>query len=179
MLCRVGLSGLCARMRHMDAQPITDTSHGLLAQAGAPTGAAAATASAKQTATGTASGTGTGTQAHVSARTRGQIGEDIAAEYLVGLGYKVVERNWHCRFGELDIIATSPEGILVFVEVKYRDSDFAGGGVAAVTHKKLDRMCNAAVLWLRTYPKRAPFDLRFDVIDVGPSGVREHVEAVR
>lgn len=48
----------------------------------------------------------------------GKIGEDKACEYLVKKGWKLVDRNFHTRFGELDIIAVDNLGILVFVEVK-------------------------------------------------------------
>lgn len=48
----------------------------------------------------------------------GKIGEDKACEYLVKKGWKLVDRNFHARFGELDVIAIDNSGVLVFVEVK-------------------------------------------------------------
>lgn len=48
----------------------------------------------------------------------GQLGEDIACEYLVDKKYKIIERNYRQKWGELDIIAKAPDKILVFVEVK-------------------------------------------------------------
>jgi len=58
----------------------------------------------------------TGAPAHP--RARGRVGEDAAAEYLTGLGYQIVERNFQTRQGELDCVARDPNGTLVFVEVK-------------------------------------------------------------
>ena len=54
----------------------------------------------------------------------GKYGEDKACEYLVKNGYKIIERNYRKPWGELDIIAKSPEGILVFVEVKTMRSPY-------------------------------------------------------
>jgi putative endonuclease len=48
----------------------------------------------------------------------GKLGEDIACDYLINRGYKIIERNYREKWGELDIIAKDPENILVFVEVK-------------------------------------------------------------
>lgn len=57
-----------------------------------------------------------------SRQSLGKRGEDIAAQHLIQRGYKIVARNWHCKFGELDIIATQ-ETTMVFVEVKTRCGD--------------------------------------------------------
>jgi|SRR3989338_2435239 len=48
----------------------------------------------------------------------GKLGEDLACKYLVGKGYKIIDRNYRKPWGELDIVAKSPDGTLVFVEVK-------------------------------------------------------------
>lgn len=48
----------------------------------------------------------------------GKLGEDIACEYLVSKGYKICERNFRKPWGEIDVVAKDPEGILAFVEVK-------------------------------------------------------------
>lgn len=48
----------------------------------------------------------------------GRVGEDLACEYLMNNGYKIIERNYRQKWGELDIIAKDPDGTLVFVEVK-------------------------------------------------------------
>ena len=107
----------------------------------------------------------------------GRQGENLAGEYLVNQGWRIVERNWHCRFAELDIIALDPAGEMVFVEVKYRRDTAHGTGVEAVTQTKLRRMRLAAGKWLAEQ-QRGVDVVRFDVIDVGPAGVREHVVGV-
>lgn len=107
----------------------------------------------------------------------GRHGEALAGEYLANNGWTIVERNWHCRFAELDIIALDPAGEMVFVEVKYRKDTTHGTGVEAVTPTKLRRMRLAAGKWLAEQ-QRGVDVVRFDVIDVGPAGVREHVVGV-
>ena len=107
----------------------------------------------------------------------GRQGENLAGEYLVNQGWRIVERNWHCRFAELDIIALDPAGEMVFVEVKYRKDTAHGTGVEAVTQTKLRRMRLAAGKWLAEQHRGVDV-VRFDVIDVGPAGVREHVVGV-
>ncbi|WP_295646370.1 YraN family protein [uncultured Corynebacterium sp.] len=113
-------------------------------------------------------------------RSVGAAGEDEAVAYLEQLGYQVLHRNYHCRVGELDAVVRSPEGHVVFVEVKWRAHDWDGGGIAAVDAKKLQRMRIAAAHWMVEHSELtsgAPA-LRFDVIDVGPDGVRDHVQGV-
>jgi putative endonuclease len=77
----------------------------------------------------------------------GRDGEDAAAEYLTRLGMRVVERNWRCRYGEIDIIAR--EGtVLVFCEVKTRRGTGFGVPLEAITAAKLSRIRRLAALWL-------------------------------
>ncbi|MGV0408449.1 YraN family protein [Corynebacterium resistens] len=113
-------------------------------------------------------------------RSVGAAGEDEAVAYLVRCGYEVLQRNYHCRVGELDVVARTRDGDVVFIEVKWRAHDCDGGGVAAVSRKKLQRMRLAAAHWMVENPEwtRGAPALRFDVIDVGPCGVRDHVQGV-
>lgn len=115
-------------------------------------------------------------------------GEEIARNYLLAKGYSIIDANYFCPAGELDLIAYSPDAgrsitghprpVLAFVEVKYRRSAIDGGGVAAVGPVKLKRMKKTAAHWLTHVLFDQESDLRFDVIDVGPDGVREHLEGV-
>lgn len=77
----------------------------------------------------------------------GAVGEQLAVDHLRGLGLQIVERNWRCRYGELDVIAAD-DGVLVFVEVKTRTSDQFGGVEQAVTPDKVRRLRRLAGLWL-------------------------------
>jgi putative endonuclease len=99
----------------------------------------------------------------------GQYGERVAAEFLAQAGLQIIERNWRCREGELDIIAVDGD-VLVFCEVKTRSSTAFGDPSEAVGPAKAARIRRLAVLWLehsRT-EGRGEFwpHLRFDVISV-------------
>jgi putative endonuclease len=79
----------------------------------------------------------------------GALGEQLAAEYLTGLGLAVLARNWRCRWGELDlIVADAVARTVVFVEVKTRTGDQFGGVAQAVTPAKVRRLRRLAGLWL-------------------------------
>jgi putative endonuclease len=78
----------------------------------------------------------------------GALGEQLAVDHLTSLGWRVLARNWRCRYGELDVIAAEPGGVVVFVEVKTRSSDQFGGVAQAVTPDKVRRLRRLAGLWL-------------------------------
>ena len=74
---------------------------------------------------------------------------NLAVEHLTSLGLRVLDRNWRCRYGELDIIAADDATrTAVFVEVKTRTSDQFGGVEQAVTPDKVRRLRRLAGLWL-------------------------------
>lgn len=79
----------------------------------------------------------------------GALGEQLAVEHLTSLGLAVLDRNWRCRYGELDVIAVDrTTWTAVFVEVKTRTSDRFGGVEQAVTPDKVRRLRRLAGLWL-------------------------------
>ena len=79
----------------------------------------------------------------------GALGEQLAVEHLTSLGLEVLDRNWRCRYGELDVIAVDRRTrTAVFVEVKTRTSDRFGGVQQAVTPDKVRRLRRLAGLWL-------------------------------
>lgn len=79
----------------------------------------------------------------------GALGEQLAVDHLSSLGLTVLDRNWRCRYGELDIIAADcVSRTVVFVEVKTRTSDLFGGVEQAVTPEKVRRVRRLAGLWL-------------------------------
>lgn len=94
-------------------------------------------------------------------RALGARGENLAARWYEGHGYTIIERNWRCREGELDIIARTGTTI-VFIEVKTRSSDAYGSPAAAVTATKQRRIRALALSWLRTHAEHGA-ELRFDV----------------
>ena len=96
----------------------------------------------------------------------GALGEQLAADHLLGLGLRIVARNWRCRYGELDVIAVDPvPDAVVFVEVKTRTGDGYGGLAQAVTERKVRRLRRLAGLWLAGQHERWAA-VRIDVIGV-------------
>ena len=78
----------------------------------------------------------------------GDQGEALAGRYLEERGYTILNRQWRCRFGELDLVAQSPEGILCFVEVKRRGPGSIGLPREFVDGRKRDRLRKAAMAYL-------------------------------
>ncbi len=104
----------------------------------------------------------------------GQFGEEQAARYLRRRFYHVVERNFRCRFGEIDLIVRRG-GILAFVEVKLRKDASHGEAREFVTAQKQQRVRAAAELWLSQH--ETELQPRFDVVEVyAPQGERGPVE---
>ncbi|WP_448223327.1 YraN family protein [Gordonia iterans] len=97
----------------------------------------------------------------------GRIGEDLAAEFVRARGWRILDRNWRTRYGELDLIAADGS-TLVIVEVKTRASRTFTDPVAAVTAPKLRRMRLLARQWLAEQPDGAPWweVIRFDAVSV-------------
>lgn len=108
------------------------------------------------------------------------MGEQLAVDYLQGLGLRVLARNWRCRYGELDIIAADAQAV-VFVEVKTRTGEQFGGVAYAVTPAKVRRLRRLAGLWLAQQDTRWA-SVRLDVVTVrmGPGRSPEitHIEGV-
>lgn len=108
----------------------------------------------------------------------GRLGEDLAAEHLRACGLAILERNWRCAAGELDIVARE-SGTLVVCEVKTRTSVAFGHPLAAVTAVKLRRMRRLAAEWLSVRGIRAA-SVRFDVVGVLlPAGGTPTIEHLR
>ena len=96
----------------------------------------------------------------------GRDGEDIAAAHLEAQGWRIIERNWRCPAGELDIVAWDTDGqTLVFVEVKSRSSVAFGQPIEAISWRKLTKLRELATLWLRNSKMRAPI-IRVDAVGV-------------
>ncbi len=92
---------------------------------------------------------------------RGKAAEDAAATYLAGQGLRLVERNWRCKGGEIDLIMRDGK-VLVFVEVRARGSSRFGGAGASITGLKQARLIHAARLYLSALG--APPACRFDAV---------------
>jgi len=106
-------------------------------------------------------------QARVAARL-GNEGERATADYLSERGYHILERNFRCRGGEVDLIALDG-ATLVFIEVKLRRSLARGAPIEAVTAVKQSRVRKAAQVYL-AYSGRVFSRIRFDVVAIMKSG---------
>ncbi|QIK62238.1 YraN family protein [Leucobacter viscericola] len=94
----------------------------------------------------------------------GARGETIAAGYLEGLGFRILERNWRNSSGELDIIARDG-GTLVAVEVKTRSGTGYGNPLEAITVQKMTRLRRLLLDWVRAAGMRGA-ELRVDAVGI-------------
>ena len=95
----------------------------------------------------------------------GALGERIAVDHLASQGLRIIDRNWRCRYGELDVIAAEGDGTVVFVEVKTRTGDGFGGVEEAVSPRKVRRIRRLAGVWLAGQD-RGWTHVRIDVVGV-------------
>jgi putative endonuclease len=100
-----------------------------------------------------------------STRAVGSAAEELACRYLVDRGLRPVERNFHCRLGEIDLVVLDSR-CLVFVEVRYRHSDrFVAAGLTVDRHKQR-KLIRTAALYLAKRPRFAHHTVRFDVVAI-------------
>ncbi|MHB0888853.1 YraN family protein [Acidithiobacillus sp.] len=93
----------------------------------------------------------------------GQAGEDSALQLLCSVGQQLVQRNYSCRMGEIDLILLDGD-TLVFVEVRSRGGSAYGGAAATVTRPKQQRIIRAAEHYLLRHPEHNRRPCRFDVV---------------
>lgn len=94
----------------------------------------------------------------------GKRGEDIAVAHLTRGGYRILDRNWRCARGEIDIVAREG-GDLVFIEVKTRSSLAYGHPLESITLVKLARLRGLALAWCQAHPSVSGA-LRIDAVAV-------------
>ena len=93
----------------------------------------------------------------------GQQKEQEAKRFLQQQGLQFIEQNFHCRYGEIDLIFQDPiQQMLVFVEVRYRKNDNYGGAAASITPQKQAKIKKSALFYLTQ--RRIEPQFRFDVI---------------
>lgn len=95
----------------------------------------------------------------------GKLGEQAACDFLRSINYTIVEQNFRCRLGEIDIIAQD-KNVLVFVEVKTRVSISCGQPFESVTPVKKRRLVNLALTYLKYKYRTTSVLSRFDVVSI-------------
>jgi putative endonuclease len=78
----------------------------------------------------------------------GAKGEELVAEYLKAQGYRIIDRNWRIKEGEIDLIATNKRGRITFIEVKTRRNENFGHPLEAISKDKAYRLQKLALAWL-------------------------------
>jgi putative endonuclease len=96
-------------------------------------------------------------------RAFGAIWEQAAQAELERAGLRLVARNWHCRYGELDLVMRDGDA-LVFVEVRYRNEAASADGLASITPAKRRRLVRTAEMFLAAHPAFTHAPCRFDSI---------------
>ena len=99
----------------------------------------------------------------MTARAIGELWEDAALAHLRKAGLELVARNFHCRYGEIDLVMRDGDA-LVFVEVRYRDDATRGGGAASVGPAKQRKLIQTAQIFLQEHLRYAALPCSFDVI---------------
>ena len=104
-------------------------------------------------------------------------------QYLLGLGWEILDRNWRCRAGEIDIVAREPDpsARLVVVEVKTKTGKHFGDPLETITYAKVHRLGQLGLWWKARHPDVLG-SLRVDAISVvkesGMAPVLRHVRGV-
>ena len=113
----------------------------------------------------------------MNTRVVGRWGEDVAAKYLSNHKYKIVDRNFTCHYGEIDLIVWDGESV-IFVEVKSRKDDGFGLPREAVNWHKQQKIVKCANYWL--YKNRQTgVPVRFDVVEILGDKVTHIIDAFR
>jgi len=95
----------------------------------------------------------------------GQLGEEIISQWLAKKEYKIIASNWHCSWGEIDLIAIDKDyKTLLFIEVKTRSkNNWDNNGIFSISNKKQEKLVITANAFLSKYPEYNNFNCRFDV----------------
>ena len=100
----------------------------------------------------------------------GERAEEVAAAWLSMRGWTILARRWRCPQGELDLVAQDPDGALVAIEVKVRQTDRAGGPLESIDRHRLRRLRSALGSFVAKSHLPAGEGLRVDLVAVRPGG---------
>jgi putative endonuclease len=111
---------------------------------------------------------------------KGRLAEDMACRHLQRQGLSLLQKNFHSRFGEIDLIMQH-EQTLVFVEVRYRKNRDFGGPAASITQAKQEKIQKTALYYMQH--KGREFNARFDVLAICGDDLRKpqqlHIEWIK
>lgn len=107
----------------------------------------------------------------------GRVGEQAASQYLQAQGYRILEQNYRCRFGEIDLIAQDGP-VLAFIEVKTRQSRSFGAPAAAVTLRKQRHIIKSAQVYLARMGNEQVV-CRFDVVTIELDLQQPRIEIIK
>lgn len=101
--------------------------------------------------------------------------ENLACSFIKNLGFEIIDRNFRCKLGEIDIIAKK-NNILVFIEVKYRTNSYFGGIMYSIDNKKLIKIKNSINYYLQKNPYNG--EIRVDAILIENKKSPIHIENI-
>ncbi len=107
----------------------------------------------------------------------GKESEDLAVRSLKKQGYKIIEKNYRCKLGEIDIIAKDKDTI-VFIEVKARSSDYFGDAKSGVSPQKQMKISMVALYYLKETDQNGK-NARFDVVAIDKKMGKQNIEIVK
>ena len=96
----------------------------------------------------------------------GKDAEDLALQFLLNKGMRLVDRNYRCKAGEIDLIMQQKNNELVFVEVRYRKNVNFGSGAESVNYQKQQKIIKTAEYYLQHHPMYSALPCRIDVISI-------------
>jgi putative endonuclease len=108
----------------------------------------------------------------------GSKGEELAVRHLKKRGFKVIERNYHCPAGEIDLVARE-KNTLVFVEIKARSSSDFGLPQEAVDRFKQEKLIKAARSYMAERHLSEDIPARFDVVAIHLAPAGPHIELIK
>jgi|TARA_R110002096_G_scaffold194356_6_gene376517 putative endonuclease len=103
----------------------------------------------------------------------GVLGEEIALDFLRQRGFRLLERNYRNRFGEIDLVMQD-DGFIVFVEVRLRSSTNFGGALDSIDYHKRSKLIKCAQHYIANDSGRN--DFRFDVVAISPNKTRHEIQ---
>ncbi len=109
-------------------------------------------------------------------RKQGNDFEKLAADYLIRQGMSIIQMNFYCKMGEVDIIAKD-ENYLVFIEVKYRKTAAKGSAASAVGFNKMRKISRVADYYMYSHRFSSDTNVRFDVVAIEEGHLKHYKNA--